>query len=587
VNLTLRMLRNPLYLVVVLVLGWAIVTFLLLPNTELLRAVFTDEQGAPSFRAFERLISSDRAVTSLVHSLILAVVISVTVNVVGIFLVLVTRFYSVRGARLLWLGYASTLICGGIVLVFGYKQVYGPTGFITRLVEPFIPGLDPNWFSGMFAVVVVLTFASTGNHLLFLSAALAKIDLQTIEAAKIMGASDVRILRRIVLPVLKPMIFAVTILTFIHGLSALAAPQLLGGREFQTVAPMILTFANSSASRDLAATLALLLGIATIALLAILNRIERGGVYFSVSKVPSPPEKQPIRNRAASIVVHVMAYLLWVVYLLPPVLILIFSFADSASIASGNMTVDSFTLDNYITVLSTERGLRPFLVSVGYGAVASIVVLVLMLFTARMVQAHRNPLTRAIEYLIHIPWLLPTTMIALGLILAFDHPQPVVLGSVLTGTVGILAIAYIIIKTPFTFRLLKAAFAGVPENLEEAASMLGANSLTIFRRVLLPLVLPTAAAIAALNFTSLLDEYDSAVFLSYPLQPPLGIVIKNATSGETIDDSTGLAYVYTVLLMLISAVALRAVYGRAERRRRRKAERTVTPPEPAAVDSAS
>jgi iron(III) transport system permease protein len=586
-NPTLRMLRNPLHLVVVLVLGWAIVTFLLLPNAELLREVFTNDEGAPSFRAFERLIGSDRAVTSLVNSVILAVVITVTVNAIGIFLVLVTRFYAVRGARLLWLGYASTLICGGIVLVFGYKQVYGPTGFITRLVEPIIPGLDPNWFSGMFAVVVVLTFASTGNHLLFLSAAMSKIDLQTIEAAKMMGASDVRILVRIVLPVLKPMIFAVTILTFIQGLSALAAPQLLGGRDFQTVAPMILTFANSSTSRDLAATLALLLGVATIALLAVLNRVERGGVYFSVSKVPSPLEKQPISNRGASIAVHVLAYLLWVIYLLPPVLILIFSFTDSASIASGNITADSFTLDNYIAVLTTERGMRPFLVSVGYAAVASVVVLVLMLFTARMVQAHKNPLTRAIEYLIHIPWLLPTTMIALGLILAFDHPQPALLGSVLTGTVGILVIAYIIIKTPFTFRLLKAAFAGVPENLEEAALMLGARSLTVFRRVLMPLVLPTAAAIAALNFTSLLDEYDSAVFLSYPLLPPLGIVIKNATSGETIDDSTGLSYVYTVLLMLISAIALWAVYGRSGRKRRRRAPEPVTLRQPAAVDSAS
>ncbi|MFP3813219.1 iron ABC transporter permease, partial [Bacillus sp. SIMBA_005] len=100
---------------------WAITTFLLLPNAELLKQVFTDASGAPSFRSFERLFSSERAVTSLWHSLILAVIISITVNAVGIFLVLVTRFYAVRGGRLLWLGYASTLICGGIVLVFGYK----------------------------------------------------------------------------------------------------------------------------------------------------------------------------------------------------------------------------------------------------------------------------------------------------------------------------------------------------------------------------------------------------------------------------------------------------------------------------------
>ncbi len=79
--------------------------------------------------------------------------------------------------------------------------------------------------------------------------------------------------------------------------------------------------------------------------------------------------------------------------------------------------------------------------SVGYGAAASAIVLVAMLFAARMVQHRDNVITRAIEYLLHIPWLLPTTMIALGLIVAFDHPQPLLLGHVLTGTSVILAIA--------------------------------------------------------------------------------------------------------------------------------------------------
>jgi iron(III) transport system permease protein len=572
-----RMLRNPLYLAITVGLGWAIATFLVLPNVALLGTVFTDESGAPSLRSIDRLLGSERAITSLWHSVLLATVISVTVNVVGLFVVLVTRFYAVRGARLLWLGYASTLVCGGIVLVFGYKQVYGPQGLVTRLLHPMFPDLDSNWFSGMFAVVVVMTFASTGNHLLFLSAALAKIDLQTIEAARMFGASESQVLRQIVLPVLKPMIFAITLLTFIGGLSALAAPQVLGGRDFQTVTPMILAFATSSSSRDLAAALALILGIATIVLLALLNRVERGGVYFSVSKVPSPLVKQSIRNRGANALVHVAAYLLWVMYVLPPAVVFVFSFTDAASISSGILTWNSFTIDNYVAVLTTERGLQPFLVSIGYGAVASAGVLVLMLLAARMIQHYKNALTRALEYLLHIPWLLPSTMIALGLIVVFDRPQPAVFGTVLTGTTGILAIAYIIAKTPFTFRLLKAAFAGIPDNLGEAAAVLGAGPLYTFRRVLLPLVIPTAAAITAINFTSLLDDYDFAVFLSHPLLQPLGMVIKSATSGETVADTTTLSYVYTVLLMLISTAAMWAVYGRggsARRRRLRRAKST-------------
>ena len=102
--------------------------------------------------------------------------------------------------------------------------------------------MDPGWFSGFFAVLAVMTFATTTNHMLFVTNALKGVDYQTIEAARNMGASTWTILRRIVLPMLKPTLFAVTVLSFLTGLGALSAPQVLGGRDFQTITPMILTF---------------------------------------------------------------------------------------------------------------------------------------------------------------------------------------------------------------------------------------------------------------------------------------------------------------------------------------------------------
>lgn len=573
-----KMLRNPLFLVITVVLGWFITTFLLLPNVSVLGSVFVTPEDGFTIRSITRLLESERAVEALLNSFILAVVLSVTVNIVGIFIVLVTRFYDIRGTRILWLGYATTLIYGGVVLVAGYKTVYGANGVITRIITGLNPGFDPEWFSGMFAVVFVLTLSSTGYHLLFMSAAISRVDFQTVEAARMMGGSDWAVLRRVVLPVLRPVIFAITILTFLSGLAALAAPQILGRSEFQTIAPLILAFSSSPTSRDLAATLAVILGIATIALLALLNRIERGGVYFSVSKVPAALQKQRIQNRTVNIVVHVFAYGLLVLYVMPPALIVLFSFTDAQSINSGTITLNSFTLENYVSVLTEVRGYRPFLVSIGYGVVVAAVVIVAMVFTARMIQRYRNPLTTVTEYLLHIPWILPSTMVALGMIIAFDHPQFLVGGQILTGTVGILAIAYIVGKIPFTFRLLKAAFAGVSDNIEDAASILGATSMYTFRRVLVPLILPAAAAITALNFNSLLDEYDTAAFLSHPVFQPLGVVIQSATSSDSINDTTALTFVYTVILMIISAITMWLVYGRRSSRRRANRRNRGEPP---------
>lgn len=562
------MLRNPLFLVLTLVLAWGLTSFLIVPTWTVLTATFVGDDGRISLRAIERLLGSERAVKSLVNSVVLAVVLSVTVNVVGVFLVLVTKYYRIRGARILWLGYATTLVYGGIVQVSAYRIIYGSNGAVTKILLQVFPDMDPNWFSGFAAVVIVMTLAGTGSHLLFLTAALAKLDYQAIEAARLLGASAWTVLWRIVLPTLRPMIFAITILTFLGGLGALAAPQVLGGRDFQTITPMILSFANSPTSRDLAATLALLLGVATIVLLAVLNRIERGGVYFSVAKVSGTMRTQRIENPIANAVVHALAWLVWVAYMVPPVLIVVFSFTNAPAINSGTIRLEDFTLDNYIAVFSNADAYEPFVTSIVYGAVVSLVVIVLMLVTARMVQRYRNAFTTVLEYVIHLPWVLPGTLIALGLLMTFDEPHALVAGQVLSGTVVLLGIAYVVGKLPFTFRLLKAAFTSVPDHVEEAASLLGAGPLYTFRRVLLPLVAPTAAAITALNFNSLLDDYDSAIFLSSPFHPPLGIVIRNATSSETVSDTTAMIFVYTVLLMVISTLVMWLVYGRSGRSRR-------------------
>jgi iron(III) transport system permease protein len=568
------MLRSPLVVIVALVTLWFVATFLVLPNATLLIGTFFPD-GQFSFRALEKLVSSERAMNSLWHSFLLAGTLAVTVNVVGIFIVLVTDYFAIRGARMLWLGYATTLIYGGIVLAAGYNFIYGRYGFVTNAVGNWFPDIDRDWFSGYFAVVVVMTLATTTNHMLFLGSSLAKIDYQTIEAARNMGAGTLRILWRIVLPALRPMIFAVTVLTFLTGLGALTAPLVLGGTDFQTIAPMILTFSKSSGSRDLAALLAIILGLATIVLLAMMNRVEKSGVYFSVAKVATPLTKQKIPHRAANVTVHIVAYALFVVYAAPVLLIVLFSFLDSSAILRGIITWDAFTLDNYATVFGTPSALRPFVVSVVYSVLASAIVVVGMLFVARVLQKHRNPVTSLIEYLLHIPWILPTILIALALVMTFDRPQVLVGGQVLTGTTVILLVAYIIVKIPFTLRLLKAAFASVPESLEDAARILGAGPLFTLRTVLFPLVIPTAAAIMALNFNSLLDDYDAAVFLYHPLYQPLGIAIKLSTDGENNLDSMSITFVYTVLLMIIMGLAMYLVYGRgrASTRRHRPAKR--------------
>lgn len=552
---------NPTAFVFYGLIAWFVVAFLIYPNINIYYEIFF-KGGKFSFDAAEKLLSSERAMRSLYNSFILAVSLVFTVNIVGVTLVLISEYFDIKGAKILRLGYFTTLIYSGVVLVSGYKFVYGENGFMTKLLVNLFPSFDTTWFHGYWAVLFVMTFACTSNHVLFLSNAIRKIDFQTVEAAKNMGASTFYILRRVVLPVLKPTMFALTILIFLTGLAATSAPLILGGVEFQTITPMILTFSNSMSSRDLAALLALILGLATLVLLTIMIRFEQKGNFMSVSKVKSELVKQKINNKLGNITAHILAYFLFLLYIIPVVLIIVFSFTDAHSISTATLGLNSFSLSNYINVFSNMSAFKPYLVSIVYAAAASVTVVALALAASRILHKFKNKWTSALEYALLIPWMLPSTLIAIGLIVTFNSPRLVIGNSILVGTVWMLYLAYVIVHIPFTLRMVKASFFSLDSNLEDAAKNLGAKSFYTFTKVLLPIILPSTLAVLALNFNGILADYDLTVFLYHPLYQPLGIVIKNSTDAQALADTKALTLVYSVILMIMSAATLYFVYGR-------------------------
>lgn len=548
---------------------WFILSCLVIPNINTIFTVFF-ENGEFTLEPLQKLLSSEKAMKSLRNSCILAPALSVTVGFVGISLVLITEYFDIRGARMLRIGYMTTLIYGGIILVSGYKFIYGNNGFLTNIFAKVIPNFPTDWFQGFWAVLFVMTFACTSNHMIFLRNAMRVVDFQTVEAAQNMGASQIRILLRVVLPVLTPSLLAVTILTFITGLSATSAPLLIGGNDFQTITPMILTFSKTVNSRPLAALLALFLGIATILLLTVMMKIEKRGHYMSISKVKTTIRKQKIRNPIINVLVHIYAYILFLIYVLPVVLIVLFSFTDAKTIATRKLSLSAFTLDNYKTILTEASAYRPFIVSVIYSLLSAVAVAILVLMACRIIQKNKNKASAALEYGLLIPWLLPTTLIAIGLITTYNTPRFWMFNKILTGTSVIMFIGYVIIKIPFTLRMTKAAFFSLDDSLEDAARSLGAKGFYTFRRVILPIVLPTVLAIFALNFNGLLGDYDMSVFMYHPLNQPLGVYIKSLTDAQTNADNSALSFVYAVLMMIISGTVVYFVYGRGDKTKVKK-----------------
>ena len=544
--------------------------FMLLPCLNTLTSIFTTKNAAGETDpwAVIRFFFAGNMSRYVWNSLKLALCLVVTVNVVGVSIVLLTEYFDIKGANILRLGYMTTMIYSGVALVTGYLFLYDPNGILTTALANAFPDFNRSWFSGFNAVLFTMTFACTSNHALFLRNAIRGIDYNTVEAARNMGAKPFKVLWKVVFPTLVPTMFSLTVMTFITGLCAMSAPTLLG---YDSINPEIVRLAGSSVADESfpqarAALLSIILAMFTIVLLTVLSAYERKGHYLSVSKTKAKLVKQKITNPDLNVLAHVYAYVLFVIYVLPVVLIVLFSFTDSKSIGTRTLTLSSFTLENYKYLLQSLSNYRPFVVSIVYSALAAVIVGVIVVVACRYIQKHKKARSASVlEYSLMIPWLLPTTMIALGLMMAFNVRRPYMFNQVLTGTMVILLIGYVIIKLPFTMRMTKAAFFSLDDALEDASKNLGAGEMYTFRRVIFPVILPTVMAIAALNFNALISDYDMSAFLYHPLNPTLGVQIKSLTNDMNNPNGMALTFVYAVLMMIISAVVLYLVYGRGGR----------------------
>lgn len=551
------------------ILIWIIISFIIYPNVSLIKNTFV-VNGDVSLRAVDKLLSSERAMKSLVNSFILAVSLSLTVNIFGIFIVLITEYFDIKGSKILKLGYFTPMIYGGIILASGYKLIYGETGIVTSFLIKIFPTLPLNWFEGYLPVLFTMTFACTSNHLIFLTNAIRGTDYQIIEAARNMGAKDSTIILKILIPILKPVLFALTILTFLTGLSAVSAPLILGGENFQTINPMIIVLAKSRYSRDIAMLLSIILGIVTIIILLFMNKLERGKNYISVSKAKTVLKKQKIENKVVNIVVHIISYIIFLIYMFPIIIVILFSFSDINSIIAGRLDLSNLTLEHYKKLFTDISSFKPYVVSLFYSASASIGVIIFTLIISKLIHKKNTKIARFYEYSCLIPWLLPSTLIALGFMTTYDSPKFIIFNRVLVGTPIIMVLAYMVVKIPFSFRMLRAAFFSVEDSLEEAAKSMGASTFYTFRKVVLPIILPSTLAIGALNFNSLLMDYDLSVFLYHPLLEPLGIVIMKNTSVEADMSAKAMVYVYSVTLMIISSLVVYYVYGREGKKKNKK-----------------
>jgi sulfate transport system permease protein len=162
----------------------------------------------------------------------------------------------------------------------------------------------------------------------------------------------------------------------------------------------------------------------------------------------------------------------------------------------------------------------------------------------------------AINALIDLPFALPTIVAGITL-LALYGPNGLV-GVNVVGTRWAIALALLFVTLPFVVRSVQPVLMEVDREMEEAAVSLGAGSATVFRRIVLPNLLPAILSGAALGFARAVGEFGSVVLIAgnLPFKTEVASVF---IFGRIESDAVTSAAAVSVVLLALSLLVLLAI----------------------------
>ncbi len=230
------------------------------------------------------------------------------------------------------------------------------------------------------------------------------------------------------------------------------------------------------------------------------------------SGAEAAPAVLPTRTRRRSLTAFVRYHLLtayavaaFAYLMLPIAVVVLFSFNDPTG--RFNFTWEGFTVDNWVH-WDAVPGIRDALVfSLEVAFVATAIATVLGTLVALALVRHRFRGRGSTNLLIFLPMATPEIVLGASLLTLFLQSR------VATGFTTIL-IAHVMFTLSYVVVTVKARLLGFDRHLEEAAMDLGANELTTFVRVTLPLLAPAILSAALLGFAISIDDFVITYFVA-------------------------------------------------------------------------
>ncbi|MCX8996071.1 ABC transporter permease [Rhizobiaceae bacterium BDR2-2] len=235
--------------------------------------------------------------------------------------------------------------------------------------------------------------------------------------------------------------------------------------------------------------------------------------------------------------------LLMVVWLLAPTLVVVpMSFNERKSLA---FPPSGFSWQWYVNFFTNPEWSTSLFNSVRVAALVAVLATVLGTLAAFGIDRMRGRSSGLLRAMLITPMVVPGVVLAIGI-------YAVYLDARLVGTLTGFVLAHTMLAIPFVLIAVSASLEVFDKRLETAAASLGANRLTTFRTITLPLIAPGLLSGLLFAFVTSFDEIIVALFITSPYLKTLPVQIFTSITRDadpTVAAVGSMLFVLTTLLI--------------------------------------
>lgn len=502
----------------------------------------TDKIGLGNYVTF---FTTPYYLKSLLNSLVVSLGGTLGAVILGVPLAFFTTRYKIFGTPLLSSLATLALLTPPFLGAYSWIVMLGRNGFLTNAFAKI--GVNLPTIYGAFGIILVYALQYYPFVFLLTSNGLQTIDRSLEEAASNMGATPFKRFYKVTMPLVTPSITSGALMVFMLSLANFGTPQIIGGR-YRVLPTMAYNMYTSEISKRpaMASTISIILVLVAAIGIFLQKFAARRRKYSSVLLYRSQTVKL---TGASNFFAHFISYLIVALSTLPMGVVVVFAFKKT----KGPVFIDGYGLDSFRQV--SREVPTAIANSFIYSIVALVFIVVIGTLLGFIVTRRQTVVNKILDTLLMTPYIVPGTVMGIGLIIAFNKP-PIIL----YGTALIVIISYFIRRLPYSVRSASSILQQIDPDLEDAGISLGASPARAFRKVAMPLMIPGIVSGAVMSWITSINELSASILLYVGNTTTMPIRIYAWILGGYFGPAAALA---TILLVTTGvALFLLNVFGR-------------------------